>query len=285
MYAKYSDNWFLDLYFKYGSVEEAMKSSEEYMPISHATYHRKVSAAKLVGSAGRHVSLPEVLHFFRVKAMEPGTPIEKVYKKMPNQFKTSLVTLHRIYNSIEKQLIRREATVILISHPDDKYKILVGRELKQNLRYDKKVGDISVPTGFSKKAESSRLSILRVLQEEFSTKLAIEGKLEKHFDIDNKSPFMHFDIIDVRVKVFHLVCPEGLLDLKECSSYKLTGHRFANISDLENNKNDLRTGAIEIINGYKCYLHGESDVYLTSKLNSLIINKAPNQKLALHYQI
>lgn len=284
IYEKYSDEWFLDLYFKYGSVEEAMRNSDQLMPISHATYHRKVKSAGLIGSAGRHVSLPEVLHFFRMKALEPGTPVERLYKKMPHKFKTSLVTLHRIYNAVEKQIVRRHATVLLISDPSDKHRIVVGKETNSNSRYGKNVGDISVPTGFSKKDESNEESILRVLQEEFSTQLAIESKLKNYFEIKDISPFMTFDIIDVRLKVFHLVCPDELKDLKKCSSYKLNNHSFASVLDL-GDKQNLRTGASEIIRGYIDYLNGGSYTVVTSKLNSALIGMESNPELALRYRI
>src|SRR5690554_3181352 len=102
---KYSDRWFVELYLKYGSVEETIRSYPESLPISIANYHRLVKKYGLIKSAGRHVSLPETLHFFRLKALEPGAPLERVYKNMPPSFQTSLSTLHRIYQFMEKQAV------------------------------------------------------------------------------------------------------------------------------------------------------------------------------------
>lgn len=111
---KYSDEWFNELYLKYGSVEEAIRRYEESLPISAANYHRLVAKYGLVKSAGRHVSLPETLHFFRLKAMQPGTPLERLYTQMPASFQTSLSTLHRIYQFMEKAVVRRYAAALII---------------------------------------------------------------------------------------------------------------------------------------------------------------------------
>ena len=175
--ARYSDEWFVALYLKYGSVEEAIRSYPDSLPISIANYHRLVNRFGLVKSAGRHVSLPETLHFFRLKAMEPGTPLERVYKQMPLSFQTSLSTLHRIYNYIEKETIRRYAAALIITDGEDKQKVLLGDELTGNSRYGKKIGDSSIPMSFSKAEESDFDSALRVLQQEVFSDLALRGKL------------------------------------------------------------------------------------------------------------
>ena len=64
----YSEEFFLDLYFRYGSVEEVFNSYENILPISIAQFHRLVAKRGLVKSAGRHSSLPELLHFFKALA-------------------------------------------------------------------------------------------------------------------------------------------------------------------------------------------------------------------------
>src|SRR3990167_6902858 len=147
MYKKYSDEWFLDIYLRYGSVEEALKSYPENLPISAANYHRFIIKKGLVTSAGRHVSLPETLHFFREKALEPGQPLEKLYKKMSPSFQTSISTLHRVYQLVEEQAVRRYGTALIIPKVADENNILVGDEMFSNTRYGKKTGDLTIPMG------------------------------------------------------------------------------------------------------------------------------------------
>jgi predicted NUDIX family NTP pyrophosphohydrolase len=253
---KYSDQWFNKLYLKYGSVEEAVRSYEENLPISVANYHRLVKKYGLVKSAGRHVSFPETLHFFRLKAMEPGTPLERLYQSMPPSFQTSLSTLHRIYQLMEKQVVRRFAAALIVTEGEKSDSVLIGKELFGNSRYGKKVGDISIPMGFSKKDESDFDSALRVLQQEVFMESASHGQLKSEGEIVQRilsseiKPFAYFDIVDVRVKVFEISLPYRL---SEFSSYKLTEHRFENIENLS--KENLRAGVSEILTIYGDYLY------------------------------
>lgn len=279
-YEKYSDEWLLDLYFRYGSVEEVIRSHPEHLAVSVATFHRKVASRGLVKSAGHRVSFPEVLHFFREKTMKPNTPLERVYREMPPSFRTSMVSLHRIYNAVEKEIVRRNGTALIISHPEDPTSILVGNESMSNSRYGKTKGDVSFPMGFSKRDEDGADSILRILQNEFSNKLAISGELvlgsglvNKFID-DNNSPFMYLDIVDVRVKAFHLVCPKKLVDLELADSYRLNGLRFENIYDLQELGN-LRLGISEIVKEYENALYGNEHIeepkVVISELNQALL--------------
>src|SRR3989344_7107525 len=145
---KFSDAWFTELYLKYGSVEEAIRSYPDSLPISIANYHRLVNKYGLVKSAGRHVSLPETLHFFREKAFEPNTPLEKMYWRMPPSFQTSLSTLHRIYQYIERRAVRRHAAALVITSEENKESVLFGTEMFSNSRYGKRAGDRSIPMAF-----------------------------------------------------------------------------------------------------------------------------------------
>lgn len=286
-FPKYSDKWFLNLYLKYGSVEETMRVYPESLPISPASFHRLVKKYGLVKSAGRHVSFPETLHFFRQKAFEPGKPLEKVYKKMPRNFQTSLSTLHRIYHYMEKKAVRRFGTALILTS-ENPYEVLVGEEMFANTRYGKKVGDLSIPMGFSKKDERSAESILRVLQQEVFTNMAVHGELgfikavHKKLISPKEEPFMYFDIVDVRVAIYLLkVDASGLHGF---SSHKLVNHRFINLNDLMFYQK-ARAGINEIVEGYKNYLENplEKPIYQVSKLNISAREMVPNLELALRY--
>lgn len=273
---KFSDRWFLELYLKYGSVEEAMKSYPENLPISVANYHRLVKKYGLVVSAGRHVSLPETLHFFRQKAFEPGTPLERLYRKMPPSFQTSLSTLHRIYQYMERQLVRRYAAALVISKETDRNSVLVGSEVFDNSRYGKKVGDISIPMGFAKKEETHFESALRVLQQEVFARAASCGQLREKSELVSQilpratEPFAYFDIVDVRVKIIELKLPVGLSE--DFSSFKLINHRFQQIADLKSLQ--LRTGVSEILDIYQEHLCGSAiasfPAHYVSHINTLL---------------
>lgn len=272
---KFSDGWFLELYLKYGSVEEAMRSYPDSLPISIANYHRLVAKYGLITSAGRHVSLPETLHFFRLKAFEPGTPLERIYAQMPPSFQTSLSTLHRIYQFMEKQVVRRYAAALVIPKDEN---VLVGREVFGNSRYGKKEGDISIPMSFAKKNESNSDSVLRVLQQEVLAEAAACGKLKKGSTLVRKllpegiRPIFYFDIVDVRVSVYELTTPEGVQDY---SSFKLIDHSFESLGSLLA-RADLRTGIGEILRLYSDYLYSPNTLktpsYHVSSVNMAMLS-------------
>ena len=253
---KFSDAWFTELYLKYGSVEEAIRSYPDSLPISIANYHRLVKKYGLIKSAGRHVSLPETLHFFREKAFEPGTPLERIYAQMPPSFQTSLSTLHRIYQYMEKAVVRRHAAA-LITTAGNSGEVLVGREVFGNSRYGKKVGDISLPMSFAKKDESNFDSALRVLQQEVFAHLAASGELKRDSTLvkrilsKNIEPVFYFDIVDVRVQVYEIILPT---QASEFSSFKLVEHKYENLHTLSVMPN-LRTGIGEILKLYGDYLY------------------------------
>lgn len=253
---KYSDEWFVELYLKYGSVEEALRRHDDILPISVANYHRLVKRYGLVKSPGRHVSLPETLHFFREKAFAKDEPLERVYRNMPPTFQTSLSTLHRMYQFMERQVVRRWAAALLITD-EQSGNILVGNEVFANSRYGKKVGDISVPMGFAKEDESDFDSALRVLQQEVFAKEASNGELGKKSSLtnlilpDGVVPMMYFDIVDVRVKVFSLSLPKFR---PEFSSFKLVNHKFENPYVVSEDLS-VRAGVDEIAKLYVNYCH------------------------------
>lgn len=271
---KYTDAWFVALYLMYGSVEEVIRSYDGMLPISVANYHRLVKKFGLVKSAGRHVSLPETLHFFREKAMDPDLPIEQIYRSMPPSFQTSIATLHRIYHSIEQRVIRRCAAALIIVDRLDPNVVLIGKEVFGNSRYGKKVGDLSIPMSFAKKDESDFDSALRVLQQEVFSREAISGNLKPDSELVTSmlskdiSPISYFDIVDVRVKVYQLVLPEVPFGF---SSYKLIEHKMTNLYDLDGGA--CREGVTDMLNIHANLMYGsvssEPQNY-TSSINQIL---------------
>lgn len=278
---RYSDEWFLRLYLQYGSIDSVIRSHPEPLPISTASYARLIGKHGIIRSAGRHVSFPETLHFFRLKAMEPGTPLEQIYKSMPPSFKTSVATLHRIYSHIEQSVVRRWAAALLIHREGAPEHILVGNELTGNTRYGKRIGDISVPMGFSMKNESDYESVLRVLQQEVFSDLAAKGQMSATSPIpremmpENIKPFAYFHIVDVGVSLYKLSIPEEVVP--HFFSYKLSGHRFEHAS-IVSSGNGTRTGIDEIASGYLESLYSPSDTkepgVTVSSINSLLLAHA-----------
>ena len=268
-YKKYSDEWFLDTYLKYGSVEEALKKHPENLPISAANFHRLVVKKGLITSAGRHVSLPETLHFFKEKALEPGKPLEVVYKNMPPTFQTSLSTLHRVYQYVEQQAIRRHATAVILKHND---KILLGKETLTNSRYGKKTGDYSIPMTFSKENETNIDSILRVLQQEVSNDLACAGILSKNnfnnnFLNKDLKPIFYIKVVDVKLAIYELNLEMNLFKGK-LSSYKLSEHKWMDI-DRISKLDSIRVGVKDILELYETrnYLKLSKTPEFTSSIN------------------
>lgn len=268
-YRRFSDSWFLNEYFKHGSVEASV-AKNDYLPISIANYHKLIKRYGVVGSAGRHTSLPEVLHFFREAALTPDTPLEALYKTMPASFKTSMVTLHRIYNNMEREVVRRSGVALLISPESDTTKILIGQESVGN-RY-KHAGDKTIPMGFAKKmeGEDKMESIVRIMQQEVSTDNTLNGSfaykpnspLVQVLHQQELAPLVQIHILDVQVQTFRIILPDALLT--DLSSYKLTNYSFEEPDDVLSLAN-LRPGVTEMV---ATHMSGTS--FIESPLTSLI---------------
>lgn len=248
-YLKYSDEWLIDRFFKFGSIDSALWDNGSPIPFSYMSYYRKLSEAGIIRSAGRQTSLTEALHFFRLKQMEPGMPLESIYKELPPSFKTSINTLHRIYNRIEKSIPGRFATALVISHEDDLSKILVGSELSSNRLYGKSIGDISIPMTFSHLKDTKRESVVRVLQQEVFTNEAVDGKFSNDIYTDSllqtiSGPYLHFRILDVEVACYKLVLPANFANF---SSYKLSNLHMENVENILNEEIKFRIGVSQIV--------------------------------------
>jgi len=268
-YPRYSDEWFLDLYFQYGSVDEMIKAHNNSLPISQAQLHRVIKKRGIIKAAGRHASMAEVINFFAEKAIDPHIPLEKLYyEKMPHTFRTSVQTLHRIYKSIETKAVRRSGVALVITPEGNPEMVLCGKELKNS--------QTTLLMGYAKKKEDREDSVLRVLQQEFSKELAINGKMGRNGEfvkqvVVDKEPFMFLDITDVRVMVFRLMLPDKLCNLSICSSHKVANHAFVPLEALEGDRN-LREGVVEILRGYGEYLGSKNHLY-EPRISSSRINE------------
>lgn len=255
LYQKYSDPWFANLYFQYGSAEKVLSHfllKGESLPISIAGYHRLINKLGIIKSVGRkETKFNEALYFFAHKALEPALPLAKIYRDyMPLQFDTSLVSLHRIYNNVLGGDISKHAVALIISK-DYSDKFLIADETTSSIRYGKYAGDATIPMTYAKANESTEVSLLRLLQQEVFTSLAIEGKLSKQStlakNLINKSVFQtNFDILNVRIAVYKLLLPSD--SQMTFSSHKLSNHRFINLDEMANSNLAFRWGVEEIVN-------------------------------------
>jgi hypothetical protein len=213
---------------------------------------------------------------------------------MPPSFRPSLPTLYRIYgdikrevkNNIKERNPRRVGTALIMTPAKDKYKILVAKDVSV-VRQDvgKEYGTISLPMGFSKRSESKKDSVLRVLQQEVFTNNTIKKGFPYKVIPENLKPFMYLDIADVRVSVYNIVLPKRLSSTKVFSSFKLTDFQFLSTSQLKlvsNVSAKFRTSAIDILEGYEDYLISKTTnssfkpIYKNSELNKSLATIAYN---------
>ncbi len=260
-------------YLKHESVDEVFKIHKFNLPISYSGYQRVLDKWGIIKSVGPNSKISETLSFLYLLSKE-RIPLERLYKKIPINFETSIPTLHRIVNYVKKGIIRRYATAIIITKNGNKNSILVGEDISTpKLSLGKKYGAISLPMGFSKKDESNKDSILRVLQKEVFTNLAVEKNIPNIIPFDPR-PFMQIDAADIRLSVYLIKLPKNLSNKKSFSSYKLINFDFINIKKIKN-ENNLRAGINEIINYYTDFLYGKKKVF-SQKANI-------NKKLTLTY--
>jgi hypothetical protein len=291
-YQDYSDEWLIDRYFRFGSVEDALYRGSSSIPFSFADYHRKLEKFGIVKSAGRHTSLSEALHFFRIKQMEPGAPLESIYKTMPPSFQTSIATLHRIYNRVletkQKAVATRYATALTLSKAQNANEVLIGTELFSETKYGKIAGQATIPMTFSRNSDTPFQRIIRVLQQEVLTEEAIHKKFVdkeyvNHLLQNVRGPFLKYRLLDVEISCYALTLPT---DIHHFSSFKLTNHQFVHQSDVSNESTlRYRIGIPEIVRqSFVPKQLTDTDEVINSDFNiALSTEEDPNQKLALRY--
>jgi hypothetical protein len=241
-------------YLKYGSVDEVLRINRYGLPISSAAYHRLLDKKGIIKAAGPNSKMAEILGFL-TKFAEENIPIDKLYKKMPLSFMTSLATLYRIVSYVKEGITRRLATGLIITAGNNKDRILVADDVSTpRLTLGKPFGSISIPMGFSRKRDPREDAILRILQQEVFSNFAIKGKVP-YLIPPRPKPFMFLDIADVRVKVFHLSIPNKYAGINSFSSFKLQNYRFIDRERIiKGDRNKFRLGVVEAAMGYSKYL-------------------------------
>lgn len=246
------NHWLVEEYFKHGSVDEVFRFHSYDVPISYAQYQKILDSWGIVKTAGPNNKISEMITFL-AKMVEEEIPLEKLYKKMPSSFMTSAVTLYRILSYIKEGITRRMGTGLIISPYNDDKKILIGKDISiPRFELGKEYGMYSLPMGFSRKRDSRENAILRILQNEVFTDIAINKNMPDVIPVRPK-PFLYLDIADVRVEVFHIQLPKKYSDLKFYSSYKLSNFTFIDTKKIKNFNFKFRAGVTEAIEAYLKY--------------------------------
>lgn len=261
-------------YLEYGSVDAVLKKHKFEIPISYAGYQRVLSKWGIVKAAGPNNKLSESIDFLAKFAYE-NIPFDRLYKNMPPSFRTSSATLYRILSYIKEGLTRRYGVALVINPYRNEKKILVAHDMSApRIELGKTHGSLSVPMGFARLRDPREIAILRILQQEVFTNLAVEKKLPNIIP-DRIKPFMILDVADVRVEIFHLMLPKSLSGLKSFSSFKLKKYKFVPTKILVDDKKNinLRLGIREIATGYQKYLQAKrrnmavNPIYYKSTIN------------------
>ncbi len=244
-------------YLKYGSVDEVFRKNRYDLPISYAQFQRVLDKWGIVKAAGPNSKLTEAIEFFTHLAKD-NVAIDELYQKMPPSFQTSATTLYRILGYIKEGITRRVGCALVITPYNSTKKILLARDISSpRIELGKPYGALSVPMGYTRKRDSRRRSIIRIIQHEVFTKQT--AKLNFPYEVipDNPIPFMYLDIADVRVAVYHLELPKHLSSLGNFSSFKLKDYKYKTIEEIIEGKikgANFRAGVIEAVNGYIQYL-------------------------------
>jgi len=273
------NEFLVEEYLKHGSVDEVLRIHRYDIPISYAGYQRVLDRWGIVKAAGPNSKLTEVINFL-TRMIEEEIPLEKLYKKMPSSFRVSTATLYRILSYIREGITRRVGTGLVITSNGDRKRILVGKDISTpRLDLGKPYGSISIPMGFSRKRDPRKDAILRVLQQEVFTKLAVKNNMPNVVP-DRPKPFMYLDIADVRVEIFRIELPSKLFSLRYFSSFKLRDYEYLPLGEIiagDGARVNLRVGVKEVAMGYQKYL-GISDRNLA--VNPLFFKSELNYQLA-----
>lgn len=264
-------------YLKYGSVDEVFRQNNYDLPISYPEVHRLIKRWGIVKSAGPNSLLSEGITFLTLLSQNK-VPLERLYKRLPPSFKTSIGTMHRLLHNIKEGVIRRVGTALVITPFNNPHLFLIGEDVSTpRLELGKPFGSTTLPMGYSKVDEDAGDSILRVLQQEVFTRMAIDRILPIELIPANPKPFMHVDIADISVAVYNLSLSGSLSEESAFSSFKVRNHKFTEISEILNHKSLpsrqadnilIRAGVREIIGGYQKYLYrGINLVPVTSEMN------------------
>jgi len=88
--------------------------------------------------------------------------------------------------------------------------------------------------GYSRKRDSRRTGVIRILQQEVFTSLTIKGAFPFEIVPFNLEPFAYIEIADVRVAAYSLILPKELSSSLSFSSLSLKVNRFRGIKEILN---------------------------------------------------
>lgn len=250
------NEYLLEEYFKLGSVDAVFKKHKFSLPISPAQYHRNLKKWGVIKAAGPNSRLSETLMFFS-RLKEESDTLKVAYEKMPLSFQTSAQTLYRILSYVKEGVTRRVGTALVISPAKNQRKVLVARDVSIPREHlGKRFGDLTMPVGFSRKRDSSKTSVARILQQEVFTKRLIKGDFPWGLVEEVEEPFMFLDIADIRVSVYHLQLSKELSQKSCFGSFKLEDYKFVDAGKLVNSRSleKYRAGNREAAAGYIKYL-------------------------------
>ena len=244
-------------YLKYGSVDEVYKNFDFDLPVSYANFQRVLDRFGVIKAVGPNDKFSEAVDFLS-HLVKDNIPFDKLYKKMPSNYRTSVVTLYRILSYVKEGITRRLGCALIISPYNDYKKVLLAKDVSiPNIDFGKSYGNYTIPMGYAKKGASREENVKRILQQEVFTNLVPENKFPESFLKVGLSPYMYLDIADVRVSVYHIQLPKNLSSMSNFSSYKLKGFKFISTKDIMREKNNLalRAGVKEAVKGYLKHLN------------------------------
>lgn len=260
-------------YLKYGSVDEVLKIHRFDLPISYASYQRVLDKWGIIKAVGPNNKLSETINFL-THFVQENIPLESLYKRMPSTFKTSAATLYRVLSYIKEGITRRVATGLVITPFDSNNKILIARDFSVP-RNDlgKTFGSLTIPIAFSNINDLRKSAILRTLQHEVFTDLAINQRLKENLIPKKANPFMYLDIADVRIEVFHLQLPQKYSNHKSMSSFKLQDFKFIDIDKITKEDKNYRVGMKDIAEGFGKY---KELTHKNIKFNPMVVKSEIN---------
>lgn len=257
-------------YLRHGSVEESLIQNNYDFPVSVAHYHRIIQKWGIVKSVGRQsTKFSEVLSFLS-QLVESNIPLERLYRRMPPSFQTSVQTLHRVLSHIKNGTTRRHGTALVITPESNPDQILIGNDISTpRLDVGKCYGDVSLPMTYSAKKDTPKDAITRVLQQEVFTQNTIKKSFPSNLLKTPLSPLAFVNVADVKVAVYHISFPDELTNF---SSFKLVNHRFTPAENLIVANPDIRAGVVESVQSY--LENGPSVLEVLSFLNQQLLQLA-----------
>lgn len=266
-------------YLKHGSVDEVYRKHNYDIPVSYANFQRVLDRFGVIKAVGPNNKFSEAVDFF-AHMVKDNIAFEKLYKKMPPSYRTSVVTLYRVLSYVKEGITRRSGCALIISPYNDPNKILIAKDVSTpNIDFGKYYGNLTIPMGYAKKGAARSENIKRILQQEVFTNLVADKKFPDFYLKNEMSPFMYLDIADIRVSVYHLELPQEYSITGKFSSYKLKEYSFIDASKVLNEPFTIpiRAGVKEAVKGYLRYL---SLVERNLTVNPLQERSLLNQELA-----